>query len=84
MVETYPWQPSVNVNRLRTLNPDDVGWHHGKKAGGGGGACTYPLQCLAAVRPQHGRMRYLNVSLDCLSCVDLFDINPCSLGPHKA
>eukprot|EP00731_Ephydatia_muelleri_P029738 Em0021g261a len=41
VVETYPWQPSVNVNRLRTLNPDDVGWNH-------------------AIRPQHGRMRYLN------------------------
>jgi hypothetical protein len=28
VVETYPWQPSVNVMKLRTLNPDDVGWNH--------------------------------------------------------
>ena len=30
VVETYPWQPSVNVMKLRTLNPDDVGWNHGE------------------------------------------------------
>jgi hypothetical protein len=28
VVETYPWQPSVNVMKLRTLNPEDVGWNH--------------------------------------------------------
>ena len=33
MVDTYPWQPSMNVNKLRTLNPEDVGWNHGKCEG---------------------------------------------------
>ena len=28
-METYPWQPSLNVMKLRTLNPEDVGWNHG-------------------------------------------------------
>ena len=31
VVETYPWQPSLNVMKLRTLNPEDVGWNHGKE-----------------------------------------------------
>ena len=30
VVDTYPWQPSMNVNKLRTLNPEDVGWNHGE------------------------------------------------------
>ena len=32
-MDTYPWQPSMNVNKLRTLNPEDVGWNHGKCEG---------------------------------------------------
>ena len=31
VVETYPWQPSINVMKLRTLNPEDVGWNHGEQ-----------------------------------------------------
>ena len=37
VVDTYPWQPSMNVNKLRTLNPEDVGWNHGKCEGVEGG-----------------------------------------------
>ena len=29
VLDTYPWQDSINLNKLRTLNPDDVGWNHG-------------------------------------------------------
>lgn len=29
VVENYPWSSSMNVGKLRTLNPDDVGWNHG-------------------------------------------------------
>ena len=29
VIETYPWQPSFNVEKLRTLTPEDVGWNHG-------------------------------------------------------
>ena len=29
VVETYPWSSAVNVSKLRTLNPEDVGWNHG-------------------------------------------------------
>ncbi len=30
VVDTYPWQPSSNITKLRTLNPEDVGWNHGR------------------------------------------------------
>lgn len=30
VVETYPWPNAINVNKLRTLSPEDVGWNHGK------------------------------------------------------
>ena len=30
MVESYPWQPSINVNKLQTLSPEDVSWNHGE------------------------------------------------------
>ncbi len=31
VLDTYPWQDSMNLNKLRTLNPEDVGWNHGKQ-----------------------------------------------------
>ena len=30
VMDNYPWQQSMNVSKLRTLNPEDVGWNHGK------------------------------------------------------
>ena len=30
VIETYPWPSALNVSKLRTLNPEDVGWNHGK------------------------------------------------------
>ena len=34
VIESYPWQPSINVNKLQTLSPEDVSWNHGKLAAG--------------------------------------------------
>lgn len=30
VIDTYPWHQSVGVNKLKTLNPEDVGWNHGR------------------------------------------------------
>lgn len=30
VIDTYPWQQSPGVNKLKTLSPEDVGWNHGK------------------------------------------------------
>ena len=56
VVETYPWQPSINVMKLRTLNPEDVGWNHGNDL------CERFVRFFyfsalfnAAVRPQQNR-----------------------------
>uniref|UniRef100_A0A1X7VNK0 Calponin-homology (CH) domain-containing protein n=2 Tax=Amphimedon queenslandica TaxID=400682 RepID=A0A1X7VNK0_AMPQE len=28
VIETYPWASTINVSKLKTLTPDDVGWNH--------------------------------------------------------
>ena len=63
VVETYPWQPSVNVVKLRTLNHEDVGWNHVEYI------ARYPrihwmtlsLSCLTAVCPQQNRVMFIKV-----------------------
>ncbi len=30
VIEMYPWPSAINVSKLRTLNPEDVGWNHGE------------------------------------------------------
>jgi len=63
VVETYPWQPSVNVVKLRALNPEDVGWNHGECI------ARYPhihwmtlsLSFLTAVCPQQNRVMFIKV-----------------------
>jgi len=30
VLDTYPWHESMSLNKLKTLNPEDVGWNHGE------------------------------------------------------
>ena len=45
-METYPWQPSSNVSKLRTLNAEDVGWNHGEE--GMARVCVCVCVCVRA------------------------------------
>ena len=48
VIEVYPWQPSMNISKLRTLNPEDVGWNHGE--------CMY-IEVAITVIPFHWRTK---------------------------
>ena len=75
VVETYPWQSIVNIGKLKTLIPEDVGWNHG-----GCGLLVDVNLCFhrscvplssptfsppTAVRPQQSRLMRVKASLWC-------------------